>query len=419
MLAILTIPAAAAPCDKPEIAQPAEVSQNTAKTAPVADPIGLSRIVEIDTGTGALFGDITKFQREESFLGPKEVLLTFDDGPLPWITQSILDTLDRHCTKATFFSVGRMALAYPQHVKDIMARGHTLGTHTWSHPMNIGRLGFEQGKDQIERGFAAVALAAGQPIAPFFRFPGLNDSDPLLAHMQTRAIASFTVDVVSNDSYIADAGRLTQRVIQQTEKRNGGILLFHDIKASTAKALPGILKELQARGYSVVHMRAKAPVVPLAKYEAELSPILAKTMAQLSAQSSAKGGVVHQMRPFYGSASLLQPQDVNMVSNGSPGDAAIAPPEAGPPVASTDLVPVTALAPPARSRVATTAPSETRRAGKRNKISDDAANTSISFMETETKPLPRAKVRTQRQPAKKNPAKMETNKGSSPLFFPF
>ena len=42
---------------------------------------------------------------------PKEVVLTFDDGPMPWITKSILDTLDNHCTKATFFSVGRMAIA--------------------------------------------------------------------------------------------------------------------------------------------------------------------------------------------------------------------------------------------------------------------------------------------------------------------
>ena len=56
---------------------------------------------------------MTKRTKETSFLEPKEVVLTFDDGPVPWVTTPILDTLDKFCTKATFFSVGEMALAYP------------------------------------------------------------------------------------------------------------------------------------------------------------------------------------------------------------------------------------------------------------------------------------------------------------------
>ena len=224
--------------------------------------LGISRIVDIDTRGGPHFGDVSRNVREPTFLGPKEVVLTFDDGPIPWITKSILGTLDKYCTKATFFSVGQMALAYPQYSKEVIARGHTLGAHTWSHPMNLAHLSYEKAKDQIERGFAAVTLAAGQPIAPFFRFPGLNDSDPLLAHLQTRGIASFTVDVVSNDSYIANPSRLTQRTLAEIEQHKGGIILFHDIKASTARALPAILSELDARGYRVVHMVAKHPFVP-------------------------------------------------------------------------------------------------------------------------------------------------------------
>ena len=101
--------------------------------------------------------------------------------------------------------------------------------------MNLRALSLDKAKDQIERGFAAVALAAGdKPIAPFFRFPGLSDSGPLLAYLQQRGIAAFTVDVVSNDSYIGSPQRLAQRTIAQVEKQNGGIVLFHDIKASTA-----------------------------------------------------------------------------------------------------------------------------------------------------------------------------------------
>lgn len=241
--------------------------------------LAVSRVVEIDASNGPLYGDLSRFAKEESFLQPKEVVLTFDDGPMPWITKSILDTLDKYCTKATWFAVGRMAIAYPSSVKDIMARGHTMGTHTWSHPLNLRRIGLEKATDQIERGFAAVALAAGQPIAPFFRFPGLSDSDPMLAHLQARGIAAFTVDVVSNDSYIGDASRLAQYTIRQIEARQGGIVLFHDIKAATAKALPTILAALKAKGYKVVHMRSKTTFQPKPEYAAELAPALAKAQA--------------------------------------------------------------------------------------------------------------------------------------------
>jgi peptidoglycan/xylan/chitin deacetylase (PgdA/CDA1 family) len=240
----------------------------------------VSRVIEIDASSGPLYGDLSRYAREESFLQPKEVVLTFDDGPMPWITKSILDTLDRYCTKATFFAVGQMAIAYPNSVQDVMARGHTMGTHTWSHPLNLRRLSVEKATDQIERGFAAVAMAAGQPIAPFFRFPGLSDSDPLLAHLQTRGVASFTVDVVSNDSYIGDSSRLAQYTIRQIEARQGGIVLFHDIKAATAKALPTVLAALKAKGYKVVHLRSKTTFKPKPEYEAQLGPALAKAQVK-------------------------------------------------------------------------------------------------------------------------------------------
>jgi len=234
------------------------------------DALGVSRIVEIDTQTGPLFGQFTRYEKEPRFLGPKEVVLTFDDGPLPRYTKPILDALDKFCTKATFFYVGKMAMAYPDMVKEVMGRGHTVGTHTWSHPLNLRRLSLERAEDQIERGFAAVALAAGKPIAPFFRFPGLSDSPAMLNYMQGRGIGSFTVDVVSNDSYISNASRLAHRTIAQVEKQNGGILLFHDIKASTAKALPTILSELKKRGYKVVALRSKTTFEPLPELTAEL-----------------------------------------------------------------------------------------------------------------------------------------------------
>jgi hypothetical protein len=120
-----------------------------------------------------------------------------------------------------------------------------------------------------------VATAAGQPIAPFFRFPGLNDSSALIKHLEGRNIATFTVDVVSNDSYIADVGRLTSLTLERLEAENGGIMLFHDIKHQTARALPGLLAEMRRRGYKVVHLVAKHPFEPNPQYSAAVAQYVA------------------------------------------------------------------------------------------------------------------------------------------------
>jgi peptidoglycan-N-acetylglucosamine deacetylase len=252
--------------------------------------LGVARTIEIDATNGPLFGVLTRFPREQTMLRPREVVLTFDDGPMPWVTKSILDTLDRHCTKATFFSVGRMAMAYPETVRSVLARGHTLGTHTWSHPLNLKRLKPDASIAEIDRGFAAVSAAAGQPIAPFFRFPGLSDSGTMLSHLQRRHVATFTVDVVSNDSFIADPNRLIRETLAKIEAHQGGIVLFHDIKVSTAKALPTILSELKSRGFRVVHLTSKHAYEPDPALAAEFGAKLAHVPA----------GSKRRMMPFYG-----------------------------------------------------------------------------------------------------------------------
>ncbi|WP_139247723.1 polysaccharide deacetylase family protein [Hyphomicrobium sp. CS1GBMeth3] len=260
---------------------PAAACPNPAKA------LGVSRVLEIDTAGGPIFGSMTRREKEASFLAPNEVVLTFDDGPVPWVTKPILDTLDKYCTKATFFSVGKMAVTYPAMVKEVLARGHTVGTHTWSHPNNLTRLKPEKAHDEIERGFAAVALAASADIAPFFRFPGLNDNDELLTYLQARGIASFTVDVISNDSFIGSSQRIAERTLREVTARRGGILLFHDLKRPTAKALPAILAGLKGKGFKVVHLHAKSHLVPLGTLDAELQPLLAKAPAR-------------HLVPFYG-----------------------------------------------------------------------------------------------------------------------
>jgi peptidoglycan/xylan/chitin deacetylase (PgdA/CDA1 family) len=246
----------------------------TAARADCPDPktaLGVARTVEIDASTGGNYGTVTRQKKEPSFLQPKEVVLTFDDGPMPWITRSILDTLDHFCTKAMFFEVGEMARSHPAFTKDVISRGHTLGTHTMTHPFNLPRMAEAKAIGEIEAGFAAVSAAAGAPVAPFFRFPGLADSAALISYLRGRGIAVFTVDVVSNDSYIPDKSRLIERTLAAVDQQKGGIILFHDIKSVTAKALPEILAGLKARGYGVVQIKAKEPVHLLPEVVAALA----------------------------------------------------------------------------------------------------------------------------------------------------
>ena len=226
------------------------------------DALNTSRIVQVDASNGPMYGRISRFASEPQFLRSKEIVLTFDDGPSPRLTRSILATLAKYCAKATFFPVGRMAMAYPQIMQEIAQQGHTIGGHTWSHPNNMRRLAIKSIEKQIERGFAAVAAASQQPISPFFRFPGLNDDGRALRYLQKRGIATFSVDVVSDDSYISDVEELVQTTLSRIKQQGRGILLFHDIKSVTAEALPQILEGLKNANFNIVHLTSKFTLVP-------------------------------------------------------------------------------------------------------------------------------------------------------------
>ena len=97
------------------------------------DAIGTIRTIVVDPLEHPRLGST---QYHESLpLEDQEVVLTFDDGPLPGRTNHVLDTLAHECVKATFFLVGEMATNYPDLVRKIVAAGHTIGTHSQNHPL--------------------------------------------------------------------------------------------------------------------------------------------------------------------------------------------------------------------------------------------------------------------------------------------
>ena len=233
------------------------------------DAIGLSRVVEIDTTGGPAFG--TEHFKQYDFLRDKEVVLTFDDGPWPENTPMVLKALKDNCIKATFFEIGEHATWHPELTREVVGAGMTVGTHTWSHKdlaKNPYAKDIEQAKPEIEMGISAVHMAAaGGPIAPFFRFPDLQQPPELMAYLGTRNISTFSTDIDTFDFKLRKPEDVIKSAMTQLAKNGKGILLMHDFHHNTAVALPELLHQLKAGGYKIVHMVPKEPVTTLAKYD--------------------------------------------------------------------------------------------------------------------------------------------------------
>ena len=260
-----TAPAATAAPVPPPAATPAPAK------APCANPdaLGIGRVVEIDTTGGPGFG--FEHFKQLDFLRDKEVVLTFDDGPWPLNTPSVLKTLADECTTGIFFPIGKHSTYYPEILKQVAAAGHTVGSHTWSHAtLTNKKLTEDQRKEEIEKGFSAVKWALGASPSPFFRFPALQHPPEMVTYLGTRNIAMFSCDLDSFDFKARNPQQVIDVTMKKLDKLGKGIILMHDFHKHTAEALPALLRRLKAGGYKVVQMKAKAPVQTLPQYDEEV-----------------------------------------------------------------------------------------------------------------------------------------------------
>ncbi len=215
--------------------------------------LGTSRLISLDPSEHRRLGAM---QYHETLpLQDHEVVLTFDDGPLAPYTSRVLDALAAECVKATFFIVGSMAREAPSLVRRIHNEGHTIGTHT-QHHAHMTRLSPAAAKKEISDGIASVAAAVGDPkaVAPFFRFPYLEDNSAVENYALAQGLAIWSVDFSANDWTRITPDQVLALAIERLERRRKGMILFHDIQQRTAVALPGFLRELKSRGYRVVHV---------------------------------------------------------------------------------------------------------------------------------------------------------------------
>lgn len=222
-----------------------------------ADTDGLIRTASYDT---LPHGHIV----ERRGNAPRQIALTFDDGPDPRWTPRILDVLERHRVPATFFVTGTHVLDQPALVQRIVAQGSELANHSTTHA-DLDRISDAAVELEINATQRLVETYTGRSMH-LFRAPYLGDADPdTAAELRVAQIAAklgyLTVglNVDPLDWATTDAATITARTIDQIEAGTTSyarrIVLLHDSggdRSATVAALPAIIRELRARGYEFV-----------------------------------------------------------------------------------------------------------------------------------------------------------------------
>lgn len=179
----------------------------------------------------------------------KVIALTFDDGPWPESTMQILDVLKKNNIKATFFWVGRYLQANPALGKKVVAQGHAIGNHSWSH--QYYKYNEEGASREIERTSALIEEQTGVKVS-MFRPPGGILTNGLVDYAQKKKYAVIMWSVDSLD-WRSSAESLLDNVLRQAN--GGGIVLMHDgggNRSKTVTSLPKIINELKKKGYEFV-----------------------------------------------------------------------------------------------------------------------------------------------------------------------
>ncbi len=227
------------------------------------DAIGTSRVITIDPNDYQRLGTLNYQQTVP--LDDHEVVLTFDDGPLPPYSSQVLDILASQCVKAVFFLVGEMAKAYPAVARRVHDEGHTIGSHSQDHPLRFDRISDEKIRWEIDAGIDNVnaALGEGGGLAPFFRIPGFGRTDVVESELAARSLVVFSTDTVADDWHRhISPSQIIARAMSRLEAKGKGMLLLHDIHPWTVAALPGLLKALKDKGFRIVQVVPSATVPP-------------------------------------------------------------------------------------------------------------------------------------------------------------
>ncbi|WP_413559912.1 polysaccharide deacetylase family protein [Bdellovibrio sp. HCB209] len=223
------------------------------------------------------YRDVSKgYYARAGDVGPKEIVLTFDDGPNPVYTTSVLRSLKEVNAKAHFFQLGKSIRLNPDVTKAAAADGHAIGSHSVTHSclantptcekLMYKALSPTEAIAEIKGGHQAAFDTLGW-VEPFFRFP-YGEVDPgLRSYLNENSVAEFNWNMDSEDWKAQTNEQLLKNTLDLVEKKGRGILLMHDIHRRTAEVLPQLLAELYNRGYSIVLLQ---PSDATARYNSKL-----------------------------------------------------------------------------------------------------------------------------------------------------
>jgi peptidoglycan/xylan/chitin deacetylase (PgdA/CDA1 family) len=224
------------------------------------DALGTARLLEVDPAAYPRVG--LKSFPQTLPLQDHEIVLTFDDGPTPGVTDKVLTALAAECVRATFFMVGRNAADHPDMVRKVVRLGHTIGYHTWDHP-HLNKMPADQAEANINQGIEAVGkalhgTASTVPSTPFFRFPYFEQTPELLSRLEKRGIAVFGADFWASDWVRMTPEEELKLLTGRLEAARKGIILLHDPQMRTAEMLPAFLRYLHEHNYRIVHVVSPA-----------------------------------------------------------------------------------------------------------------------------------------------------------------
>ncbi|MER6538161.1 polysaccharide deacetylase family protein [Streptomyces sp900105755] len=189
----------------------------------------------------------------------KCVALSFDGGPSA-TTPRLLDILKQQHLHATFFVQGRGHISkYPGILRRIAEEGEEIGNHTWTHP-RLTDLDEAGARAELTRTQNAIERITGT--RPVLMRPPEGRTDRTVAKVcRELGLAQVLWSVTAKDYETTDSALITKRVLEQTHR--DGIILLHDLHKGTVPAVPGILKALKQRGYTVVTVsQLLAPAKP-------------------------------------------------------------------------------------------------------------------------------------------------------------
>jgi len=211
--------------------------------------------------------DLSKgYRARTGDVNPKELIMTFDDGPHEIYTPRILDILEMVNAKVMFFHLGSNVPRLPALLQREAKAGHVIGSHSVSHrclarnpictKANGGTpLSFEDATSEIRGGHQAIYDVLGF-VDPFFRFPYGESDAELTQFLADRQVGQFYWNIDSGDWRAQPLRDLLANTLGQIDKAQRGIVLFHDTQRRTLEILPEFLKALWERGFNLVVLQS-------------------------------------------------------------------------------------------------------------------------------------------------------------------